>query len=45
MEVVESPSLDVFKKHIDIELLTWFNSHGDDRLIVGLDVLSGVFSN
>jgi len=42
-EVVESPSLEVFKKRVDVALGTWFSRHGGDGLMVGLDDLRGFF--
>jgi len=42
-EVVESPSLEVFKKPVNTELGTWFNRHGGVGLIVGFDGLRGLF--
>ena len=39
-EVVEPLSLEVFKRHIDAELRTWFSGgSGSVRLIIGLDDL------
>ena len=43
-EVVESPSLEVFKKCVDVALFgTWFSRHGGGGLMVGLDDLRGLF--
>jgi len=43
-EVVESPSLEVFKKCVDVALFgTWFSRHGGVGLMVGLDDLRGLF--
>jgi len=41
-EVVESPSLEVFKKHVD---MAWFSRHGGVGLMVGLDDLRGLFQS
>jgi len=41
-EVVESPSLKVFKKCVDVHFRTWFSRHGGVGLMVGLD-LGGLF--
>ena len=43
-EVVESPSLEVFKRRVDVVLRLWFSGGlGSDRLAVGLDDLKGLF--
>jgi len=42
-EVVESPSLEVFKKRVDVALQDMVNRHGGDGLMVGLDDLRGLF--
>jgi len=42
-EMVESPSLEVFKKCVDMHFRTWFSSHGGVGLVVGLDGLRGLF--
>ena len=42
-EVVESSSLEVFKKRGDVALRDVVNGHGGDGLMVGLDDLSGLF--
>jgi len=42
-EVVESPSLEVTKKDVDVALRDTVNGHGGDGLVVGLDGLSGLF--
>lgn len=35
-EVVESPSLEEFRKHTDVNLKTWFSGeHGDDAGLTG----------
>jgi len=41
--VVESPSLEVFKKHADMHFGTWFSRHGGAGLMAGLDGLRGLF--
>jgi len=38
-EVVESPSLEVFKNHPNVGLRNMINRHGGNRLMVGLDDL------
>jgi len=40
--VVESPSLEVFKKHGDVAQKEMVSGHGGDVLMVGLD-LRGLF--
>jgi len=40
-EVVESLSLQVFKKRVDVTLSDVASGHGGDGLMVGLDKLSG----
>ncbi|KAK4823922.1 hypothetical protein QYF61_008308 [Mycteria americana] len=43
-EVVESPSLEVFKRRVDVVLVTWFSGGlGNVRLMVELDDLKGLF--
>jgi len=42
-EVVKSPSLEVFKKRVDVELQDMFSRHGGVGLTVGLDDLRGLF--
>ena len=42
-EVVKSPSLEVFKKRVDVALRTWFSSHGGGGLVVGPDDLKRSF--
>jgi len=42
-EVVESPSLEVFEKCVDVDFRTWFSRHGGVGLMVGLDDLRGLF--
>ena len=44
-EVVESPSLEVFKKHVDWLFGTWFSRHGGVGWMVGLDDLRGLFQS
>ncbi|KAJ7426230.1 hypothetical protein WISP_17948 [Willisornis vidua] len=42
-EVVESPSLERFKKHVDVVLKTWFTDELESfRLVVGLDDFRGL---
>lgn len=41
-EVVESLSLDVFKKPVDVAL-TLFSGYGGDGFVVGLVALCGLF--
>jgi len=43
MEVVESPTLEVFKKHVDVALRNTVSGHGAGRLAAGLDDLRGLF--
>jgi len=43
-EVVESPSLEAFKRRVDMGLGTWFSGKlGSVRLMVGLHDLKGLF--
>ena len=42
-EVVESPSLEVFKSRVDVALTDMGSGHRGDGLIVGLDGLRGLF--
>jgi len=42
-EVVESPSLEVFKNRVDVALGDVVRGHGGDGLMVGLDDLRGLF--
>ncbi|KAJ7407741.1 hypothetical protein WISP_125008 [Willisornis vidua] len=43
-KVVESPSLEVFKSHLDLVLVMWFSGYSDCAgLTVGLDDLKGFF--
>ena len=42
-EVVESPSLEVLKKRVDVALRDMVSGHGGDGLMLGLDDLSGLF--
>ena len=41
--VVESPSLEMFREHGDVALRDLVSGHGGNGLVVGLDVLSGLF--
>jgi len=43
MEVVESPSLEVFKSRVDVALRDVVSGHGGDRVAVGFDDLRGLF--
>jgi len=42
-EVVESPSLEMFREHGDVALRDLVSEHGGNGLVVGLYVLSGLF--
>ena len=42
-EVVQSPSLEVFKNHVDMALRDVVSGHGGGGLVVGLDDLRGLF--
>jgi len=42
-DMVESPSLEVFKSRVDVALRDMGSGHGGDRLVVGLDGLRGLF--
>jgi len=42
-EVVESPSLEVFKNRVDVALRDVVSGHGRDGLMVGLNDLGGLF--
>ena len=42
-EAMESPSLEVLKKHIDVAVRGMVSGHGGDGLAVGLDALSDLF--
>jgi len=42
-EVVESPSLEVFKSRVDVALRDVVSWHVEDGLMGGLDDLSGLF--
>ena len=42
-EVVQSPSLEVFKNRVDVALRDMGSGHGGDGLMVGLDHLGGSF--
>ena len=38
-EVVESPSLELFKKHVDVTLRDVVSGHSEDGIVIGLIVL------
>ena len=40
---MQSPSLEVFKKCVDVAVRDMVNEHGGDGLMVGFDDLSGLF--
>ena len=40
-----SPSLEVFKKRVDVALRDPVSGHGGDGLVVGLGDLSGLFQS
>ena len=42
-EVVESPSLEVLKNHVDVALRDMVSGHGGDGLVVGPGDPSGLF--
>ena len=42
-EVVESPSLKVFRKRVDVALMDVVSGHGEGGLLVGLGGLGGLF--
>ena len=42
-EVVESPSLQVLEERVDVALRNTVSGHGGGGLMVGLDVLTGLF--
>jgi len=44
-KVVESPSLKVLIKHIDMHFRTWFSRHGVVGLTVGLDYLQSLLQH
>jgi len=44
-EVVESPSLEAFKKRVSVALRDMISEHGGDGSTVGLDNLSGLFQH
>ena len=44
-ETVESPSLEVFKNHVDVALRDVVSGHGGDGLTVGLHDLKGNFQS
>jgi len=43
--VVDSPSLEVFKKHVYVSLRDMIIGHSCDGLMVGLDDLRGLFQS
>ena len=42
-EIVESPSLEVFKSRVDVALRDVSHGHGEGGLMVGVGDLSGLF--
>jgi len=42
-EVMESPSLEVFKKCVSVHFWIWFIGHGGVGLMIRLDDLRGLF--
>ena len=38
-DVVESPSLELFKKHVDVALRDVVSGHSEDGIVIGLIVL------
>lgn len=40
---MELPSLEVFKKRVDVARGTWVSEHGGEGLMVELSELSGLF--
>jgi len=42
-EVVESQSLEIFRKHGDVALRDMISGHDGDGLVIGLDDLSALF--
>ena len=42
-EVVESPSLEVFREKVDVALRDVVSGRGENGLMVGLDGLKGLF--
>ena len=42
---MEPPSLQVSKNRVDVALRDMVSGHGDDRLVVELDDLSGLFQH
>ena len=42
-DAVESPSLEVFKNHVDATLRDAISVHGGDGMTIGLDDLNGLF--
>ena len=44
-EVVESPSLEVFKNRVDVALRNVVSGHSRSGLVVGLDDLRGLFQS
>jgi len=44
-EVVQSLSLEVFQSHVDVALRDVVSGHSEDRLMVGLNGLKGLFQS
>jgi len=42
-EVIEAPSLGIFRKHRDVAVMDVVSEHGGEGFMVGLDGLGGLF--